>query len=173
MNEDSIKKSFIKRVEGDFLILEEVEGYHDFYKQGVRIDFMLKPRSHLVKDGFIDEWFGVEAKWIKGHGGMTSKTTRLIWQSITYAQSRFNVEGSWHVPSFVAILTPDSIERSIEDLTNKLLGLAHYGNVGRFFFYKHGGWGIKFAYNYATTSEDGLECYVNDKQLPKRRAGSV
>ncbi len=171
MNEEFIKNELISNLSNDFEFLEEVFGYHPIYKARLRIDILLRAKPHLIAKGFTDEWFGVECKWIDGIDGQTSKTTRLVWQSITYAQSTFVVNGNNITPRFVAVFTPDNLSPSIDRHLSTLLGLGLYGCVGRLYFYRDGAWGIKFASIYGRSTSD--DYYVNQKQLPKLRAGSV
>ncbi len=171
MSEKSLKQNLIAKISSDFEIKEEVTGYHPIYKQQVRIDLLAKAKPHLVARGFTDAWFGVECKWAEGIRGQTSKTTRMVWQSITYAQSTFILDGEEIIPRFVAVYTPDNLDSSIRRHLDHLLALGLYGCVGELYFYRDGSWGIKFASIY---SRSMLEDYqVNNKQLPKIRAGSV
>ncbi|MNP66182.1 hypothetical protein D3C76_1618580 [compost metagenome] len=95
----------------------------------------------------------------------------MAWQSITYAQSTFLVNGEYLAPSFVAVYTPDNLDKIIESHLKTLLSLGLYGNVGRLYFYRDQSWGIKFASIYARSNSNGF--YVKHNQLPARRAGSV
>ena len=171
MTEDSLKQRLIRNLARDFEVLEEVWGYHEIYEMRLRIDLFLKAKPHLVREGFTPEWFGVECKWVEGVLGQTSKTTRMVWQSITYAQSCFEIHGEIVRPRFVAVFTPDRLQPTIEKHLSTLLGLGLYGCVGKLYFYRDGSWGIKFASIYSRSSPEGY--YVSDKQLPKIRAGSV
>jgi len=171
MTEETLKRKIRTHLEKDFVVLEEVEGRHAGYGQVVRIDFMLKAKSHLIAQGFTDEWFGIECKWASGVIGQTSKITRMFWQSITYAQSSYVIAGNPITPVFVAVFVPDSLEPSIENHFKSLSQLALYGNVGELYFYRDGNWGIKFTYIYARSTEDGF--HISEKRLPKRRAGHV
>ncbi|MBC3234161.1 hypothetical protein [Pseudomonas lurida] len=171
MSETALIDRLIKNIGHDFEIRREVPGYHPMYKKNVRIDLMLKARSHLQEAGFTNEWFGVECKWSDAVQGATSKFTRMVWQSITYAQSKFLVDGEHLVPSFVAVYTPDNLDRIIESHLETLLSLGLYGNVGRLYFYRDLSWGIKFASIYARSSPNGF--HMSHNQLPARRAGSI
>lgn len=171
MSESLLTADLLPRLAADFEILREVRGVHPIEGDGVRIDLMARGKSHLVLSGFTDQWFGIECKWADRIGGTTSKTTRMVWQSITYAQSTFSIQGVSIRPAFVAVYTPDNLYSLIEQHLKHLLGLALYGNVGRLHFYRDGAWGIKFANIYARASTPGH--YVNSSQLPKRRTGSV
>ncbi|MDP5292611.1 hypothetical protein Q9290_09975 [Oceanimonas sp. CHS3-5] len=171
MNEQRLTQDLINRISNDFEILQEVEGYHQLYNQNVRIDLVLRAKQHLIEQGFTSEWFGIECKWVQGVIKQTSKTTRLVWQSITYAQAVFNVHGNWEKLRFVAVYTPPQLEHSIEENLKRLLEVGHYGCVGRFHFYKsNSGWCIRFSNVYASTN-GGF--HISHNQLPKPRVGSV
>lgn len=171
MTEAALTDHLISNVEHDFEILREVSGFHPIYNKKVRIDLMLRAKPHLQAAGFTHEWFGVECKWSDTIHGATSKITRMVWQSITYAQSTFLVNGENVIPSFVAVYTPSNMHNLIEIHLEKLLGLGLYGNVGRLYFYSDGAWGIKFASIYARSDSDSY--HIKTSQLPARRAGSV
>ena len=171
MSETALIDRLTKNIGHDFEILREVSGHHPIYKKNVRIDLMLKAKPHLVEAGFTNEWFGVECKWSDTIHGATSKVTRMAWQSITYAQSTFLVKGEYLIPSFVAVYTPDNLDKIIDNHLETLLSLGLYGNVGRLYFYRDQSWGIKFASIYARSNSNGF--HVKHNQLPARRAGSV
>lgn len=171
MSEALLTDDLLLRLANDFEFRREVCGEHPISGDRVRIDLMVKGKPHLIESGFTDEWFGIECKWADRIGGTTSKTTRMVWQSITYAQSQFKVDGVSVRPKFVAVYTPDNLDQLIERHLKHLLALGLYGNVGRLYFYRNGGWGIKFASIYANSNQGALR--VNDSQLPKLRVGSV
>lgn len=171
MSEAILTADLITRLAKDFEMRAEVRGIHPIEGLAVRIDLMAKAKPHLVDAGFTDEWFGIECKWAAQIGGTTSKMTRMVWQSITYAQSTFTLDSTEVRPIFVAVYTPDNLHSSIEGHLSHLLALGLYGNVGRFYFYRDGAWGIKFASIYARSP--GPNYHLNQAQLPKRRVGSV
>jgi hypothetical protein len=72
-----------------------------------------------------------------------------VWQSITYAESSFDIGQHGVTPAFVVCFTPEKMEPEIELHLAKLMELAHYGRVGRINLYSSGTWGIKFASLYA------------------------
>lgn len=170
MSEESLKNKIRANLEKDFHIIEEVSGNHPIYNKNVRIDMLLKAKEHLCLAGFVNEWFGVECKWVDGVHGQTAKTTKAIWQSITYAQSIFIVEGKPIKPCFVALFTPD-LELMIDQHISTLFQLALYGNVARMYFYRDGNWGIKFASIYARSNNENFQ--ISERQLPKYRAGNI
>lgn len=171
MSESVLVENLVARLSGDFDLCLEVLGTHPIDGVAVRIDLMARAKSHLVEAGFTEHWFGIECKWASDIVGMTSKMTRVVWQSITYAQSEFEVRSEKVRPCFVAVHTPDDMHPTIEEHLNRLLSLGLYGNVGRIYFYRDGAWGIKFASIYARAFHSGY--HINQQQLPRRRVGSV
>jgi hypothetical protein len=120
MTEQALKNKLIAKLSKDFEVLEEVTGYHPIYEARLRIDVLLRAKPHLVEEGFTGEWFGVECKWVEGINGQTSKTTRLVWQSITYAQSTFEIGSLKIRPCFVAVFTPNDLSPMIDRHLNAL-----------------------------------------------------
>jgi len=114
MSEALLTDELLLRLASDFEFKREVCGEHPISGNGVRIDLLAKGKAHLVELGFTDEWFGIECKWADRLSGTTSKTTRMVWQSITYAQSLFTVDGTLVRPKFVAVYTPDNLHSLIE-----------------------------------------------------------
>lgn len=171
MSEAQITDDLIASLRDDFEIHREVPGRHDVYGQGVRIDLVARARPRIVESGFTPDWFGIECKWASGGGGSTSKVTRMVWQSITYAQSTFQVDGADLRLAFVAVFTPDDLPAGINAHLDTLLQLALYGKVGRIYRYKDGAWGIKFAKIYARSQHPVPR--VDPCQLPGDRVGSV
>ncbi|EAQ65835.1 hypothetical protein MED121_01450 [Marinomonas sp. MED121] len=92
-DEKELKSWFIGKFNRDFYIYEEVSGIHLAEGVNVRIDFVLYPRPHLIEEGFIDEPFGIEVKYFKQESGFTHKTSRGIWQAISYNDCLFNLNG--------------------------------------------------------------------------------
>lgn len=93
MSESLLIDDLIRRLTPDFELRREVRGIHQLEGKGVRIDLMARGKPHLVEWGFTDQWFEIECKWADRIGGTTSKTTRMVWQSITYAQSMSTIDG--------------------------------------------------------------------------------
>lgn len=93
--EDNLKRRVTKALATDFIILEEVPGASLVDQTNVRIDFLLYPKDYLIAEGFTQNWFGIEVKYIKGFWtGDTGKKAQLFWQAITYAQSIFKTPQS-------------------------------------------------------------------------------
>jgi hypothetical protein len=92
-DEKELKAWFVEHFTRDFHIYEEVPGIHLAEEVNVRIDFVLYPKPHLIEDGFIEEPFGIEVKYFKQESGFTHKTSRGIWQAISYNDCLFNLKG--------------------------------------------------------------------------------
>lgn len=92
-DEKELKVWFVEHFTRDFHIYEEVPGIHLAEKVNVRIDFVLYPKPHLIEEGFIEEPFGIEVKYFKQESGFTHKTSRGIWQAISYNDCLFNLNG--------------------------------------------------------------------------------
>ena len=149
-----------------------MRGAHPVYGHGVRIDFLAQAKAHVQAAGFTDRWFGIEAKWIKGVGGQTAKTTKAIWQSITYAQASFHTEPDLEeIPEFVLLYLPDDLHQVIATHVNHCMQVALYASVGKLYFYQSGDWGMRFANIYAQSN--GNTFRVNNSQLPKPRSGCI
>lgn len=87
----------------DFDMLEEVEGINIPEQCKVRMDYLLHPKPHLIKNGFDDVWFGVEVKSLKNQHDNWDfpKYKKLLWQCVTYRQSLFHASKQNIRPSFV------------------------------------------------------------------------
>ncbi len=156
--EKILKKKFLQIAKDDFLILPEVKGEELLHHKKVIIDFMLYPKLHLVKAGFDPKWFGVEVKHF-GVAGETGKMSRFIWQSITYVQSKFQVDEKVVSPAFVLgfsdvyKVNDNNSSRDSGYLSQllgmlRLAGLAHVGTFDEISPSKNnslGGWNIAFS----------------------------
>lgn len=117
----------------------------------VSIDFLLFPKPHLIADGFDPVWFGIEAKHIRDFKrGDLGKKSKLVWQSITYAQSAFYIDGDTVRPFFVLLYIGEdefgqneSGERAAVSW-RALINLAQYANVGWLSTNPRYGWVIRF-----------------------------
>lgn len=156
--EKSLKIQFRQLVKDDFLIRPDVRGEELLHHKKVVIDFMLYPMPHLIKAGFDPFWFGIEVKHF-GIVGETGKMSRFIWQSISYVQSQFQIDGEFVRPAFVLgysdvfeVNDKDSKRDNmyIHQLTGmlRLAGLAHVGTFHQIKPTKRnllGGWNIEFS----------------------------
>ena len=91
-SEKELQHWFTTHLQEDFHIYKEVPGVHLAENTNVRIDFILYPKEHLISEGFVEEPFGVEVKYFKQEEGFTHKTSRGIWQTISYNDCLFKIK---------------------------------------------------------------------------------
>lgn len=142
-SEAEIKEWFELRLSKDFHISCEVPGRHLAENVQVRIDYLLKARKHLVDAGFEANPFGVEVKYFSQEAGFTHKTSRGIWQTISYNDCEFYVEERSVKPKFSLIFSNLSFQEELQLVKNfgfefendkfewrGMLHLANHANVG-------------------------------------------
>jgi hypothetical protein len=171
MSEEKLKEQIRSQLFHDFDLLEEVVGYHSHYEKQVRIDFLAKAKPHLVANGFVNQWFGIECKWVDGVLGQTSKLTRTYWQAITYQQSRFHVNGDLVSPAFCLVSFPPDLDRHLHSHEHSLFELAYYAGVGRLRFYRNVSWNLEFHGSYAIKRDESI--VIKPEKFPKIRAGCI
>lgn len=88
-SEIELKAWFNEKLATDFYIYPEVSGTHLSENLNVRIDYVLFPKEHLVKEGFEPSYFGVEVKYFNQESGFIHKASRGLWQAISYNDSYF------------------------------------------------------------------------------------
>ena len=147
MDEEKIKQQVKGLLSNDFEIKEEITGNHLVEQDVVIIDFMIFPKPHLINQGFEAFWVGIECKYIKPNSEHANKKlNKLIWQSISYAHSVFNIDKQLIRPRFVLIAF-NREEINASDRTNitwrTLINFAQYANVGVLSTVS-GGWGMSF-----------------------------
>jgi len=150
-NEFSLKREIAEILGNDFIIKDNAEGINPVEQTQVVIDSMLYPRQHLIERGFDASWIGLEVKFIKDFSSADrGKKSHLLWQAITYAQSKFNVDENTREirPYFVVVYVGDFDFQNDEKGKEwwALLNLAQYGNVGWLRINKspQAGWVIDF-----------------------------
>lgn len=99
MSEPALKQAFIRDFGGDFDIHSDVSGQSIIEGKPVVIDFLMRPKQHLIDRGFDDDWIGVEVKHLKSY--KLGEVNALAWQALSYAQSRFNIGTAQVRPMFV------------------------------------------------------------------------
>lgn len=134
MNETSLKQAFLHDFVEDFDIQNDVAGQSVVESKAVVIDFLMRPKRHLVGRGFDDDWIGVEVKYLKNY--KLGEISALAWQSLSYAQSRFNVKGQKVRPLFVLMHTNLSLNfqnskaNGVPDDSAGVISFVERGNVG-------------------------------------------
>lgn len=142
-SEAELKDWFEYKFSKDFIISREVKGRHLAEDVPVRIDYLLRARPHLINAGFETMTFGVEVKYFRQEEGFTHKTSRGIWQAISYNDCEFYVEESTVKPKFCLIFSNLSFEDELQlvksfgfEFENDkfewrgMLHLANHANVG-------------------------------------------
>ncbi len=161
-SEAELKSWFEINFSKDFHIASEVEGRHLAENVPVRIDYVLKARQHLLDVGFDRRPFGVEVKFFRQEDGFTHKTSRGVWQTISYNDCEFNLEGDRVKPKFSLLFSNLSFEQELQ-LVNSfghefendkfewigMIHLANHANVGSLNVKgtrdSFRGWGMEFA----------------------------
>lgn len=193
VSETELKKWFLEHVSEDFDIKEEVPGTHASEGVGVRIDFLLYPKKHLIKAGFVKDYVGVEVKYFKQEEGFTRKTSRGIWQTISYIDSFFDIDDRQVKPKFCLLFSNLSFSDEaglIKDFGdcsdnehdqvewNGMLHLANHARVGIFRIngsrHKFRGWSLKFAGGsyFSKTESDERYNLKNSDIINKVRVGN-
>lgn len=142
-SEAELKDWFEHKFAKDFHISREVKGLHLAEDVPVRIDYLLRARRHLIEAGFETRPFGVEVKFFRQEDGFTHKTSRGIWQTISYNDCEFYVEEGSVKPKFSLIFSNLSFEDELQLVNNfgfefendkfewrGMLHLANHANVG-------------------------------------------
>lgn len=114
-SEDEIKKHLKSILLNHFHIKEEAQCDFPDGSKG-NIDFLLFPKLNLIKEGFDEEWLGIEVKspYCKES---VKKCLDAAWQALTYAQADFD----GIKPMFI-LLFPPIVEFFAEDCSNKYKG---------------------------------------------------
>lgn len=150
-------------IDADFEVFTEVPGVHLTENVGVKIDYVLKPRQHLIDAGFLPGPVGLEVKYLRQESNFSSRASRFVWQAVSYTDCRFNLpDGHTRLPRVMLFsnmsfedeyrllkgVTPNVYENEKAKWT-ALLELANHANVGNLVMYgdreNRMGWKIKFA----------------------------
>jgi hypothetical protein len=169
-------------IEADFDIFKEVSGVHMTENVGVKIDYVLKPKPHLVDAGFLPIPVGLEVKYLPQEGSFSSRASRFVWQAVSYTDCQFNLPDGPARLSRVLLFSNMSFEDEYSLLKGvspsvyenekakwtALLELANHANVGNLMMYgsreNRLGWKIKFAAGiYFSRFRD--ECSLHNAQL--------
>lgn len=104
-SEIELKQWLEKQLSRDFHFIKEVDGTHLAEDKGVRIDYLFKAKPYLIKQGFTPNVFGVEVKYIPQDKGFTRKLSRAFWQTISYNDCQFEVDGKICKPQFCLLFS--------------------------------------------------------------------
>lgn len=189
--EGELKLWFEKNLKNDFYIRQEVSGVHLAERVGVRIDFLLKARPHLIDAGFDSAIFGVEIKFFPPEHDFTSKISRGIWQAITYTDCEFQTKEGPIKPKYCLVFSNLSFQEETALLNDfysendklewaAMLRVANHarvgilrikGNKGKFL-----GWSMYFAGGVYFSCHTGDEQHEfrksNENTINKMRIGN-
>jgi len=142
-SEGELKKWFESQFSKDFEISREVKGRHLAEDVPVRIDYLLRARKHMLEAGFDARPFGVEVKYFCQEDGFTHKTSRALWQTISYNDCEFDLEGVLQKPKFCLVFSNLSFKDELHLVKSfgleyendkvewrGMLHLANHANVG-------------------------------------------
>lgn len=132
--EKILSEEFENLVKFDFDIYPQVNGKTIIENAIVRIDYLLRPKDHLIELGFDPVWFGIEIKHF-GNEFELGPLSRYIWQCITYGQSRFYIGEESIRPQFILGYSDIDYYGSMPDCWNGLIILAGLAKVGMFYSY--------------------------------------
>ena len=142
-SEVELKTWLVAHLSEDFDLHAEVPGRHVAEGVRVQIDYLAYPKQHLLDAGFIPTHFGIEVKHLDQTQGFSHKAARGLWQTVSYTDSEFFLEGATIRPKFALLFSNISFEeehrllnRLGQELENDralwggLLQLANHANVG-------------------------------------------
>lgn len=122
----------------DFILHQEVRGRHLAENLGVRIDFVAYPKQHLIDAGFEAGPFGIEVKFIDPMNGFSRKASRAFWQTVTYTDSEFYVDGKPVRLNFAMLFSNLGFDAEYKLLASDdveqwraFVNLAHHSKVAR------------------------------------------
>ncbi|MBT2336537.1 hypothetical protein J7E49_21820 [Variovorax paradoxus] len=142
-SEAELKVWLAAHLSEDFDLSPEVAGRH--VAEGVRviIDYLAYPKQHLLENGFAPAHFGIEVKYLGQADGFSHKAARGLWQTVSYTDSEFFLDGVTIRPKFALLFSNISFESEHQLLNrlgmelendralwNGLLQLANHANVG-------------------------------------------
>lgn len=184
-SEAELKAWFEDWIEADFEVFKEVTGVHLTECVGVKIDYVLKPKQHLINAGFRPGPVGLEVKYLRQEGSFSSRASRFVWQAVSYTDCQFNLPDGPVRLSRILLFSNLSFEDEYSLLKGvapsvyenekakwtALLELANHANVGNLVMYgsreNRLGWKIKFAAGiYFSRFRD--ECSLHNAQLFKK-----
>ncbi len=142
-SEPELKAWLEAHLSEDFILKPEVVGKHMSEGVRVQIDYIAYAKPHLIAHGFEPVYFGIEVKFLDQTDGFTHKASRGIWQTVSYTDSTFFVDGEWRRLKFALFFSNLCFDEERELLEGvgmqpendrvtwrALLQLANHANVG-------------------------------------------
>ncbi len=163
LSETELKVWLETWIGADFEVFTEVPGVHLTENVGVKIDYVLRPRQHLVDAGFLPGPVGLEVKYLRQESGFSSRASRFVWQAVSYTDCQFNLpDGPTRLPRVLLFSnmsfedeynllkgTAPNVYENEKAKWTALLELANHANVGNLVVFggrgNRLGWKIKFA----------------------------
>ncbi|MEO1290340.1 MAG: hypothetical protein AAFV93_21520 [Chloroflexota bacterium] len=132
MKETELKSYLDKFLEPDFFFAKEVKGTHIVEEVTVIADYILRPKSHLVENGFDDVYFAIEVK-SPAVKHPNSQYRKVVVQAASYVDSLFSDKR----PAFTLIFPDHNCFRPESNAgqyfeVHHYFHIAHYFNVGDF-----------------------------------------
>jgi len=174
VTENDLRDQALSRLSDDFQVAIEAEGVNIVEGTRLRIDLLCYPMPHLIDAGFAPALVGVEFKIIDQRKGAQKGLNKMMWQALTYGQSRFSFGGEMLRPMFVAVCfnRDDLIEPQVY---STLASFCQYANVGYLFWSDRHKWSLRgYGSTYFQRNMDGALYRSNiENVLVNRRVGNV
>lgn len=182
-SESEVELWLINFLSKDFEIFSQVYGKHVVEDAGVKIDCLIYPKPHLISAGFVEAYIGVEVKFFHPNTKFCRRSSRAWWQTISYLDCVFDVNGVNVKPKFGLLFSNLSFDGEI-DYLKRYFGvydndvimwwaykhLANHANVGSLEIkgnpQKNSGWRMRFAgSDYFSVSEwNGIRSYSTPQE---------
>lgn len=182
-SEPEVQLWLINFLAKDFEVFPQVHGRHMVENAGVKIDCLIYPKPHLISAGFVEEYIGVEVKFFHPAKEFGRKSSRAWWQTISYLDCIFDINGAKVKPKFGLLFSNLSFDGEL-DYLKRYFGvydndvimwsaykhLANHANVGSLEIkgnpQKSSGWRMRFAgRDYFSVSEwNGTRSYTTPQE---------
>lgn len=142
-------REFLKGALGnDFDIFEKCKGRHKHGGERVYYDLVLRPKQHLVDQGFDNGYFIIEVKLFNQSDAAKhdTKARDMLWQCVAYSFSEIELPtGEFDRPLFVLyFIGGDGFDPEHEDELKCLHHFVQRGGVGSLKFEPKHGWSMYF-----------------------------
>jgi hypothetical protein len=146
--EKSLRDKVRVCLESDFFVYEKWSGLHRNSGEKVYYDLVIKPKQHLIKEGFNDGYAVIEVKNFLTTDKVKhdTKAKDLFWQCIVYSYSDIQIpSGEFIKPLFVIYyIGGDGVTSNYKDRVNDLHHFIQRGGVGRLDIDAVGNWAMVF-----------------------------
>lgn len=157
--EGPTRASLRAALEADFTVHENWTGQHKHGGELVRYDLALRPRAHLIEQGFDDGIVIVEVKLFnpEGQAAHDVKARDLLWQCVAYSFSDVQPPGeAQQRPLFVLYYIGGlGVDEACVPELNTLHHFVQRGGVGRLSIEADGAWSMRFGGSFYFRSRYG------------------